>query len=379
MIYLDNAATTKPSKNVIEAFLKSCDEYWANPSSLHKFGEEVFFELKNSRDNIKKLLNIKNGEIFFTSSATESINLFFKGFLKKGDHIIISDYEHAAVYESARNFENEGGEVTYIKSENGTINPESVINEIKDNTKLVAVMFVNNEIGAINPIKEICKQVKMKNSKIKLFVDGVQAVGKLKVDIDDLSCDAFVISPHKFHGLKGTGILYVKDDNIKPQILGGGQEQGLRSGTENVGGIFASEVAIRDAVNNLDENIVKFKLLKERFLNNMSGFKGFKVNSPLNSVNNILNISFERVKAEVLVHMLEEYEIYVNTSSACSKNGHKKSRTLTSIGLNDSEMKGALRISFSDYNTVEEIDIATEKIKECVDRLRLILWENVYH
>ncbi len=379
MIYLDNAATTKPSKNVIEAFLKSCDEYWANPSSLHKFGEEVFFELKNSRDNIKKLLNIKNGEIFFTSSATESINLFFKGFLKKGDHIIISDYEHAAVYESARNFENEGGEVTYIKSENGAINPEPVINEIKDNTKLVAVMFVNNEIGAINPIKEICKQVKTKNSKIKFFVDGVQAVGKLKVDIDDLGCDAFVISPHKFHGLKGTGILYVKDDNIKPQILGGGQEQGLRSGTENVGGIFASEVAIRDAVNNLDENIVKFKLLKERFLNNMSGFKGFKVNSPLNSVNNILNISFERVKAEVLVHMLEEYEIYVNTSSACSKNGHKKSRTLTSIGLNDSEMKGAIRISFSDYNTVEEIDIATEKIKECVDRLRLILWENVYH
>lgn len=373
MIYLDNAATTKPSKSVVDAFLKSSDKYWGNPSSLHSFGEDVFFELKNSRENIKKLLNISKGEIYFTASATESINLFFKGFLKKGDHIVISEYEHAAVYESARDFENSGGDVTCIKPKNGTIDPDDVKNAIKDNTALVAIMFVNNEIGALNPVKDIAKVVKNTNPKAKFFVDGVQSIGKTCVDIDDIGCDAFVISAHKFHGMKGSGILYLKDINIKPQILGGGQEFGMRSGTENVGGIFAMEQALQDAVNNLDKNIAYYKSLRERFLDNFKDFKGVKINSPKNSVPHILNISFEGIRAEVLVHMLEEHGIYVNTSSACSKNGRKKSRTLVSLGLSDADIQGAIRVSFSDYNTIEEMDIAAEKIKECVERMRLIL------
>ncbi len=373
MIYFDNAATTKPSKNAVDAFLKSCDVYWANPSALHSFGEEVFFELKKSRDNIKNLLNIKKGEIYFTSSATESINLFFKGLLKKEDHLIISEYEHSAVYESAKLFENEGGEVTYLKAKNGIIDPEDVRSSIKDNTKLVANMFVNNEIGAINPVQEISRLIKNINPNIKFFVDGVQAVGKTPVDLNELNCDGFTLSAHKFHGLKGTGLLYVKDTHIHPQILGGGQESAMRSGTENVGGIFALDAALADAVNNLEKNIDYVGSIKQRFIDNLKDFPGVRINSPENSVPNILNISFKGIKAEVLVHMLEESEIYVNTSSACSKNGHKKSRTLLALGLSDEDIRGALRFSFSDYNTLEEVDFACEKIKEAVERMRLIL------
>ncbi|MCI5675233.1 MAG: cysteine desulfurase [Ezakiella sp.] len=373
MIYLDNAATTKPSKAAIDAFLKASEITWSNPSSVHAFGEEAAFLLKKARENIKGYLEIKNGEIYFTSAATESINLFFMSALKPDDHIIISSYEHAAVYENARRFEEMGGHVSYIKPIDGTIRAIDVVDAIKPNTRMVAIMYVNNEIGAINPVKEIAKAVKMKNRDILFFVDGVQAVGKIKVDIDDINCNGFAVSAHKFHGMKGTGLLYLNGVSLKPQILGGGQEMGLRSGTENVAGILAMEAALKEAVEKLDVNRAKVTHLRETFLDGLKDLDGYKINTPENSVPHILSISFEKSKGEVLVHMLEEDEIYVNTSSACGKIGHKKSRTLTSLGLSDDLINGTIRFSFQDDDRVEDMVFASEKVIKAVERIREII------
>lgn len=373
MIYLDNAATTKPSESVINAFNEAQVTLWANPSAAHSFGEEVYFKVKEARDGIKKLLNIKDGEIYFTSSATESINTFFRGVLKPGDHLIISSYEHSAVYQNAKYFEEHGGEVTYIKPIDGIITDEMVINEVKANTKLVAIMCVNNEVGALNDVSRIAKSVKDKFPNVKVFSDCVQAVGKVKIDLANSGLNGIPISPHKFHGLKGTGLLYLNDVNIEPLLLGGGQEFGMRSSTENVGGIFATYAALSDAVKNQPSFIEKTDHLRKLMIENLSGIDGMIINEPINHVPNILSVSFKKVKGEALVHMLEGDEIYLSTASACSAHSNKKSRSLEAMNVPDDYVDGTIRISFSDYNEDSDVIFAAEKIKSYVKNIRELM------
>lgn len=373
MIYLDNAATTKPSKNVLDAYLLAQTELWGNPSAIHSFGEEVFFKLKNVRDEIKKLLGVQNGEIYFTSSATESINTFFKGFLKPGEHLITSLYEHSAVYENARYFEDNGGEVTYLEPINGIITPEMVLDRVRDNTSLVAIMAVNNEVGALNDIVGISKAVKEKHPHIKVFSDCVQAIGKTPINLKDSSLNGIAISPHKFHGLKGTGILYLNDIKINPLLLGGGQEDKMRSSTENVGGIFATLEALRESINSVEEFQKYAYELRNIMIEGLRDIEDKIINEPINFVPNLLNISFKNVKGEALVHMLEGDEIYVSTSSACSSHASKKSRSLIAMNVPDDYSGGTIRISFGDYNTKEEVEFAAQKIKEYVSVIRELM------
>lgn len=373
MIYLDNAATTKPSRAVIEAFNEAQINLWANPSASHSFGEEVYFKIKFARDEIKKLLNVRDGEIYFTSSATESINTFFKGFLKPGDHLIVSSYEHSAVFNNAKYFEAHGGEVTYIKPIDGIITSDMVVSELKPNTKLVAIMCVNNEVGALNDVFNIAKNVKEKNPDVKVFSDCVQAVGKVKIDLSNSCLNGISISPHKFHGLKGTGLLYLNDINVEPLLLGGGQEFKMRSSTENVGGIFATYVALKDAINNQENFIKKTRELRNLMIEKLSDIKDMIINEPKDFVPNILSVSFKKVKGEALVHMLEGDEIYLSTASACSTHSNKKSRTLEALNVADDFIDGTIRISFSDYNDESNVLIAAQKICQYVKTIRELM------
>lgn len=373
MIYLDNAATTKPSESVIEAFNEAQLNLWANPSAAHSFGEEVYFKVKDARDGIKKLLNIRDGEIYFTSSATESINTFFKGVLKQGDHLIVSSYEHSAVFNNAKYFEENGGEVTYIKPIDGIVTSDMIISNLKDNTKLVAIMCVNNEVGALNDVVSIAKAVKEKNPNIKVFSDCVQAIGKVKIDLSNSSLNGISISPHKFHGLKGTGLLYLNDVNVEPLLLGGGQEFGMRSSTENVGGIFATYAALKDAINNQESFTQKTSVLRNLMIEKLSDIEDMIINEPVNFVPNILSVSFKKVKGEALVHMLEGDEIYLSTASACSTHSNKKSRTLDAMNVPDDYVDGTIRISFSDYNDESDVIFAAEKICQYVKTIRELM------
>lgn len=366
MVYLDNAATTKPNDNVINAYLEAQTILWANPSSPHNFGEEVHFKLEETRRKIKRLLDVEDGEIYFTSSATESINTFLRGVLNPGDHLITTSYEHSAVYNVAEYLKERGVEVTVIEPKDGNILAKDVLNAIKENTRLIAIMKVNNEIGAVNDVEEIANIAKAKKPDVLVFSDYVQAVGKVKTDLKRANLNGISISPHKFHGLKGTGILYVKGVDIKPLILGGGQEMKIRSSTENVGGIFASYEALKYAVEKQEEFIYKTEILREEMLKRLSDIPDMRVNAANNNLPNILSLSFKRVKGEALVHMLEGDEIFVNTSSACASHGHKKSRTLSALGVPEDFLKGTIRISFCEENTVEEAVFAANKIKEYV-------------
>ncbi|MDO5716971.1 MAG: cysteine desulfurase family protein [Tissierellia bacterium] len=370
MIYLDNAATTQPLPEVLEAYKRMQLELWANPSSLHEFGEDVFFELKEVRDSIKNLLHGREGDIIFTSGATEGINTFLRSVLRREGHVITSAYEHAAVHQVLKAYEAEGGRVTYLQPEHGIITKEAVLEAIQEDTLLVALMHVNNEIGVKNPIADICRAVKARRSDILFFSDGVQAGGKIPVDLQSLAVDGYALSAHKFHGLKGTGLLYVRNLHLHPLILGGGQENGLRSGTQNVGGIVAMEEALRHCIKDMDQKLAHVESLRNICLEELKELKGMKVNQFPESIPHILSLSFTDLKGEVLVHMLDQKKIYVNTKSACSSTGHKASRTLQAIGLSDREAMGTIRLSFDSTQSEEDIRRAAREIRATVEELQ---------
>ena len=378
-IYLDNSATTKPYKEVVDKMVLALTTQYGNPSSIYKKGIEVEREIKEIRRNIARSLGAKETEIYFTSGGTECNNTIIRSVAnlnkKTKNHIISTVIEHPSVLNTLKDLEADGFEVTYLPvGKDGKISLENLKNAIKKETILVSVMHVNNEIGTIQPIEEIGKYLKSLDEKVYFHVDGVQSYAKIKFRPSRYNIDFMSVSGHKLHGPKGIGFMYVKENNrIKPLLTGGGQEIGIRSGTENVPGIYGIGEAVRILNQDLEGTIDKIRglrdLLKEEILANIDNVK---INSPEDGVCHVLNVSFRGVRGEVLLHYLEQKEIYVSTGSACSSK-KKGSHVLNAIGLTPDEIEGAIRFSLSDLNTKEEIMKTVEVLKESVSDLRMII------
>ena len=378
-IYLDNSATTKPYQEVVDKMVLALTTQYGNPSSIHKKGIEVEREIKEIRRNIARSLGAKENEIYFTSGGTECNNTIIRSVArlnkKTKKHIISTVIEHPSVLDTLKDLESEGFEVTYLPvDKDGKISIEDLKNEIKKETILVSIMHVNNEIGTIQPIEEIGKYLKSLDEKIYLHVDAVQSYAKIKFRPSRYNIDFMSVSGHKLHGPKGIGFMYVKENNrIKPLLTGGGQEIGIRSGTENVPGIYGIGEAVKVINKDLEGTIDKIRelrdLLKEEILANIDDVK---INTPEDGVCHVLNVSFRGVRGEVLLHYLEQKEIYVSTGSACSSK-KKGSHVLNAIGLTPEEIEGAIRFSLSDLNTKEEILETIKVLKESVSDLRMII------
>lgn len=376
-IYLDNASTTKPSSEVIKAVCEAMEKYYENPSSLHKAGVESHKKIDECREELAKTINCSKDEILFTSSGSEGNNFIIKGLCKKGLNIITTSFEHSSIKNTAKFLESNGVNITYLSVDsNGFINIDELKNAINKDTILVSTIFVNNEVGSIQNLKLIGDTIKSLSSRAKFHVDAVQGYGKLPIDVKAMNIDALTVSGHKFNGPKGIGFCYLKKGLYpNPSIIGGQQEKGLRGGTENLPGIVGLTVAAKDKYLNLNENYLKVKELKDYTLEKLSDIKDIKINSPSqeNFSPYILNVSFLGVRGEVLLHFLSEENVFVSTGSACtskSKAGVIGSHVLESMCLSKDEINGALRFSFSQDTTKEEIDKAIEVLKRGLLLLR---------
>jgi len=380
--YLDNGATTKPSEEVIDVMVKSMREYYGNPSSLHRKGVEIERLMKKARRQVARALGADEGEIYFTSGGTESNNLAILGALegnkRKGNHIITTKIEHPSVLNVFNILERKGYDVSYLSVDgNGLIDIEELENTIRNDTALISIMYVNNEVGTIQPISEIAKIISKRKNKPLFHVDAIQAFGKVRLNVKKLKVDLISISGHKIHGPKGIGALYVKKGvKLESIVFGGNQELGLRSGTENVPGILglgqAAELVNRD----FEANTRKMKELKKRLLEGIKkSLAGIKVNGIMEdgSAPHILNVSFEGIRGEVLLHSLERENIYVSTGSACSSKKKAFSHVLQEMSLTEDQMEGAIRFSLSYENTIEEIDYTIDRLKCIVEDLRKVI------
>ena len=373
-IYLDNSATTKVKSSVAESMVNAMTKDFGNPSSLHRLGLTAEKIVKDSRATIAKAFNASPEEIYFTSCGTESDNTVVKGVWeskkKQGKRIITTAVEHPAILRSVEWCKQQGADVIYLPvDENCNINMQDLKDALTDDTILVSVMHVNNEVGSIFPIKEIAKYVH-ENSKAYVHTDAVQSFGKIDVDVKDLGVDFLSISGHKIHAAKGIGALYVKKGvHIPSFMLGGGQESGFRSGTESVPLIAGLGEAVKTLVR--PDNKVK-EYLRDKIVEAFGDT--VKINTPAISAPSVLNVSFIGCRAEVLLHMLEENEIFVSTGSACSSNSKKKgSNVLNAMGLKPEEVEGAIRFSFSEENTIEEMDYVIKVLEDVVNRHRKLM------
>jgi cysteine desulfurase len=378
-IYLDNSSTTRPYPQVVDKMVQALTEDYANPSAAHRKGVEVEKEIKIIRQNIARSVGANDKEIYFTSGGTESNNTVIRGvanlYKKRKNHIISTNIEHPSVLNTLKDLEEDGFEVTYLEvGKNGVIDFEEFKDSIRPTTCLVTIMHVNNEIGSIQPVKEIGKYLKSLDEKIYFHVDAIQSFGKIDFKPSKYNIDFMSVSGHKFHGPKGIGFMYVKSNSrIKPILFGGGQESGVRSGTENVPGIYGIGEAVKVLFDDLSGNIEKMYSLKELLKTELLKIiDDVKVNSPEDGVCHVLNIAFIGAKGEVLLHYLEQKGVYVSTGSACSAK-KKGSHVLNAIGLTPKEVEGTIRFSLSDTNTEEEILEAAKIIKESVDDLRNIM------
>lgn len=361
MIYLDNASTTKPSEAVKTEVLNVL-EVFGNPSSMHREGIKAENLIKKARENAARLIGATPENIYFTSGGTESNNTAILGYCrankKRGNHIITTAIEHPSVLTPFKALEDEGFEVTYLKCDNfGIIDLDEFSNSLRDDTIFVSVMLVNNEIGSIMPVDKLKDIIKQRAKKAVLHIDAVQGFGKLSIKVKQWGIDMLSASGHKIHALKGTGILYVKDNiNIHPLIIGGGQQKNLRSGTENVVGIAAFSKAC-EQMSSYDANYVKE--IREYFKNKITeNIDNVKLNEshPDSQSGHILNVSFMGIKGEILLHSLEMHDIYVSTGSACSTNKPMPSHVLSGIGCSKEEITGAVRFSLSQDITKDDID-----------------------
>lgn len=377
--YLDNSATTRVSEDVKDIMVKVMTEEYGNPSSLHMKGVEAEHYVREAREKIAKILKVNEKEILFTSGGTESNNTALIGTAmankRKGNHIITSSIEHASVGSPLKYLEKQGFNVTWLPvDKDGKVNPEDVREAICDETILVSVMYVNNEIGAIQPIDEIADVIAQKKPDVIFHVDAIQAFGKMPIYPKRQKIDLMSVSGHKIHGPKGTGFLYIKDKTkINPIIFGGGQEKGMRSGTENVPGIAGLGVACDNADNNISGRIEEMYELKDYFIDRISSLEDITVNSKKGheGAPHIVSVSFRGVRSEVLLHSLEDKNIYVSAGSACSSNKPAVSATLKGIGLDKELLDSTLRFSFSVDTSREELDYTVETVEELLKKLRL--------
>lgn len=377
--YLDNSATTKVFDEVKDIMVETMLKDYGNPSSMHLRGVEAEKYVKEARENIAKTLKVDEKEIVFTSGGTESNNMAIIGTAlanrRAGNHIITTAVEHASVHNTMEFLAEQGFRITYLNvNESGVINVKDLEDAICDDTILISVMYVNNEIGSVMPISEIAEVIKAKKPDVVFHVDAIQAYGKYHIYPRRMGIDLLSVSGHKIHGPKGSGFLYIRDKlKIKPIIYGGGQQKGMRSGTENVPGIAGIGVAAKKIYENFDENIDRLYELKDYLIDELSKIENVRIHSKKGRdfAPQIVNASFVGVRSEVLLHSLEDRKIYVSAGSACSTNKHTVSATLKGIGLDFDEIESAIRFSFCIFTTKEEIDYTVSVINELLPRLRL--------
>jgi cysteine desulfurase len=378
--YLDNSATTRAFDDVAQLVADTMTKQYGNPSSMHHYGKVAEDIVKNAKKQIAATLHCNEKEIFFTSGGTESDNMAIIGTARAkekevGRHLITSCVEHPAILETMRYLEKQGFEVTYLPvDKNGQVSPEDLKNAIRPDTILVSIMLVNNEIGALMPIEECGKIIKASNPKTYFHVDAVQGYGKFNINPSKMGIDLMSVSGHKIHGPKGTGFLYVRNGvRIVPINYGGGQQQGMRSGTENVPGIAGLGRAAQEIYENLDEHVSDMRGLKSYFIENvMNKLPDVTVNGKTDEdcAPHIISLSFKGVRAEVLLHALEDKDIYVSAGSACSTNRPHVSDTLKSIGLDTDLLDSTLRFSMSVFTNKDEIDHTINALEEIVPMLR---------
>lgn len=378
--YLDNAATTRPFECVRDIMVRTLDVDYGNPSSMHIKGVEVERYIKEAREKIAKTLKVDSKEIVFTSGGTESNNLALIGAAmankRQGNHIITTKIEHPSVHNPLIFLEENGFEVTYLEvNEDGLIDMSELSNAITENTCIVSIMMVNNEMGSVQDVSTISKLIKEKNSDILFHVDAIQAYGKYHIYPKRMGIDLLSISGHKIHGPKGIGALYIRDRvKMKPILFGGGQQKGMRSGTENVPGIAGLGVAAEEIYKNHEEKVKHLYTLKQTLMDGVNEIPDVVVNGIgvgiENTAPHVLSVSFAGIRSEVLLHALEERGIYVSSGSACASNHPALSGTLKAIKVKRELLDCTLRFSFSVTTTMEEIEYTIEVLKELLPMLR---------
>lgn len=395
--YLDNAATTWVYDSVCDVMLQTMSKNFGNPSSLHMKGVEAENYIKASKKIFADILKVQEKEIYFTSGGTESNNMALIGSAyancRRGKHIITTSIEHASVYNPLIYLEQQGFEVTYLPvDKKGVVSLDALQKALRKDTILVSVMCVNNEIGTVQPLDKIGKMIKAYNSEILFHVDAIQGFGKMKIYPTRLNIDMLSISGHKFHGPKGVGVLYIKDRvKVKPLIYGGGQQKDMRSGTENVPGIAGIGEAAREVYKNFDEKSERLYKLRDEFVEKLKAIDGVVINGfeyrvleagdehlgivgddcfSKGPAPHVISASFENIRAEVLLHALEEKNVYVSSGSACSSNHPAISGTLKAIGVNKKYLDATIRFSLCLETTKEELDYCMEQLKALVPVLR---------
>ncbi len=373
MIFLDNASTTQISKEALDVYnFYSIDKYF-NPSALYMKGANIHQEILKAKSIILDCLGAsKFDNIIFTSGATESNNMTLRAFIKKGKKALIGVSEHPSVYNVAKAMLDDGYDIDYVNiTEAGTIDIDDFKAKMTPDVNFVSIMHVNNETGAINPIKDLIGIAKHVNKNVIFHSDGVQACGKIFVDLDDLGVDLYTLSSHKIFGPKGIGALYVrKGVNIRPFMFGGGQENMLRSGTENTPAIFAFTKAVQLACENFAEHYSKAKQLSEYLKDKLRSLQfDIKINSNEDCSPYIVSFSVANLRAETILRMLEEDEILIGNGSACSS--HKKgNRILSNMHVEDKYIEGSLRVSFNYDTTKEDLDFFVAKLKDVISEYK---------
>ena len=375
-IYVDNAATTKVDEEVLKEMIPFFSENYGNPSSIYSLGKTTKKAIDKARDQVATAINAKPTEIYFTGCGSESDNTALKGVAyankSKGNHIITSKIEHPAILDTCKALEKQGFEVTYLNvDENGLINLEELEKSITDKTILISIMFANNEIGTIEPIKEIGEIAKKHD--VVFHTDAVQAVGNIKIDVNELNIDLLSMSGHKFHGPKGIGALYVRTGVKFDKFMNGGhQERNKRAGTENVAGIVGMGKAIELAYENIDEKIKHKEELREYYFEQVTEkIPYIKINGDrVKRLPGNTNVSFRFIEGEGLLLNLDLKGICASSGSACTSGSLDPSHVLLAIGLPHEIAHGSLRVSFSKYNTKEEVDTIVNSLVDIVGRLR---------
>ena len=379
--YLDNAATTCPFPQVRDIMMETMKNEYGNPSSLHMKGVNAEQYVKQARKVIAKALKVTEKEIIFTSGGTESNNQALIGAAmanhRKGKHIITTKIEHASVHNPLLFLESLGYKISFVSvDKNGHVDMDELLQLMDDETSIVSIMHVNNEIGAVEDIEAIGKAIKEKDASVLFHVDAIQSFGKFRISPKKCNIDLMSVSGHKIHGPKGIGFLYIKDKTkINPYIYGGGQQKGMRSGTENVPGIAGLGKAVELIHENHEEKINKLYELKQYFVEQVEMLPDVHVNGCTDmdirqTAPHVVSVTTKGVRSEVLLHALEDKGIYVSSGSACSSNHPALSGTLQAIGLPKDEVESTIRFSFSVFTTKEELDYAIEAMKELLPVLR---------
>lgn len=377
-IYLDNSATTMAHREVTELVSQVMSVDYGNPSSMHTKGIEAEKYIKEAKQNLAKLLKVQEKEIYFSSGGTESDNWALMGAAsansRAGRHLITTKIEHPAILQTMEYLESIGYEVSYLPVDSmGVVRLDVLEREIRQDTILVSVMQVNNEVGAVQPIEQIGQIISQKNPRTLFHVDAVQGFGKIKIFPKRCNVDMMSVSGHKIHGPKGTGFLYIDEHvKIKPIMFGGGQQKGMRSGTENVPGIAGLSLAAKMMYADMEQDVSKLYEMKTYFQNKLMQMDHVVINGPMGEAGapHIVSASFAGVRSEVLLHALEEKGIYVSAGSACASNKHTVSATLSAMGINQALLDCTIRFSFSIFTTKEELDYTLKCLEDILPMLR---------